>query len=408
MSSPFKSAEAPLNDVTGLPDGDDFPEVPSSIPRHAGNDRPKIRNPQTTSRFSYYARASAFGKVIEDNYLLHRRELRAVAYGMSRRDDLVLAAAAVAAFENREDDREHKAIRTELQRIATEAMIPAGLDHAANRGTAFHKLSERQDRGDDLAFLPAKAWAALQAWRRIMAGFEIVGAEQFVVNDELKVGGSYDRLLSPLEPLPVIVPVDGVMTQVALIEPGETLIADLKSGRTSDYFGPCYSVQQWGYASGTPYVHVSDAEAAPREVDGELVPGDNGRREWPDGRAPRRDWALIPHIPIDNPEDAGLLWVNLDRGRQLAELAQMIGDARRFDDLFYEAAIPAGLAPAPTAAEATRADVLDLVLLAIGNADGEGEIDALYDAAVAEGGTGWSDAHTEAARARMAELTVPA
>lgn len=396
MIDPFKIAGKPSNDVTGRVDGDDVPEVPASIPRHAGNDRPKIRHSETTSRFSYYARASAFGKVIEDSYLLHRRELRAVAYGMSRRDDLVLAAAAVEAFEDRDNPVAHKTIRDELQRIAFEAMGPAGLDRAASRGTAFHKLSERADCGADLAFLGPKAHAALEQWRRIMGGFEVLGAEQFVVNDELLAGGSYDRLLSPLEPLPVIVPVDGVMTQVALIEPGEAIIADLKSGRTSDYFGPCYAVQQWVYASGTPYVHVNDLTAAG---------GDSGRRGWPDGRAPRRDWALIPHIPIDAPEDAGLMWVNLARGEQLAELAQMIGDARRFDDLFYEAPIPIGRdAPYDPLA---RADALDLVLVAVQTADCEAAIDALYDAAAAAGGPGWTDAHTAAARIRMAEL-VPA
>lgn len=369
MSAPFKSAATPVSYVDADPDR---PEVPASVPRHAGNGNPKIRSLEQTARFSYYTRASKFGEVLENHYLIHRRELRAVAYGMGRSDHLVLAAGAVPAFEDRDNPIEHKAIRSELERIATEAMIPAGLDHAAQRGTALHSLSERADRGDDLAFLPAKAYEAVQQWRRIMSGFNIVGTEQFVVADDLRTAGSYDRLLSPKQPLRVEVPIDGVLTHVATIEPGERVIADLKSGRTTDYFGPTYAVQQWTYASGVPYVHVDDAAAAG---------GDNGRREWPDGVAPRRDWALIPHVPIDSPQDAGLLWVNLSRGEQLAELAHMVRDARKFDDLFYEAPVP----------------VPDPILAAIAAAGCEADIDAVYDAHTAD----WTDVHTAAAQDRM-------
>lgn len=372
--------------TVALADVDETPEVPPEIPRHAGDGRPKIRNLIDPTRASFYARASSYGEVIEDRYLIHRRELRGVVYGMGRREDLLLSAQAVRAFTEPDDKALAAEYRTELQRIASDAMSAAGLDLAAARGTALHKLSERKDRGDDLSFLGPKAYAALDQWRRLLGGFEILGTEQFVVCDELGAAGTYDRLLSPLAPLPVIVPVDGAMTQVAVIEPGDTVVADLKSGSSTKHFGPTYAVQQWIYASGSPYAHVSDEDAAN---------GENGRGAWPGSRAPRLDWALIPHVPLDHPEDAGLLWVNLARGRQLAELSRDIRAARKFGDLFFEAPVP--LAPAVMdPVRDVRVALLDMIAT-ISTESAFAELYAIHADV-------WSDDLTAAVRARMAQL----
>src|SRR5207248_2310572 len=106
------------------------------------------------------------------------------------------------------------------------------------------------------------------------------------------------------------------------------LVVDLKTGAEAKYFGPCYAVQQAVYAWGMPYTHEA------------------GRDEWPlwgkDGRGepPRRDWSLILHVPIESPEDAGLWWVDLVAGMELARLSALARKVRRRAGMFLPAEPP--------------------------------------------------------------------
>lgn len=274
------------------------------VPRHGGDGRPKIRT-GATATFSYYMRASALGKIVEDTYSLDRWQKRVLVWGLSRRRDLHLAAQAVPAWEDRDDKAAHDAARDELNRIADEAYAEAKSHKAADRGTALHLLSEQFDAGVDLTHTDDVTWEALTTWRRYMSMFRIIATETFVVHDEWGVAGSFDRLGELLVEVTVR---DGDGEVLAVLPAGTRVIIDLKSGLSSDYFGCAYAAQLAVYAGGRPYVHV---EAA----------GDDGRRDWPDGIAPHPGWALIPHVPVDRPQDAGLLWVDLEVGRQVAAAA---------------------------------------------------------------------------------------
>lgn len=313
-------------------DPDETPEVPAEIPRHKGNDRPKIRRVDDPTKFTYYHRASKFGEVITNPFLIHRAERRQIVWGMSRYESLRMEAQAVAGLEEQADKRE-------LERIAKEAVRAAGGSEAAAKGSALHKLRERRDRGEDLAFVGPKTWAALEAWSAMADCFTWHGSEQFVVCDRWLSAGTYDALWSPRWPMTAP---DGT-----LIQPGERLIVDLKSGAWgANVWGATYGVQLAVYAHGVPYVHVPDEDAKD---------GDGGRLPWPHGVAPRQDWALIPHVPIESPEDAGPAWVNLRRGAQLAELAVAWREAQDVSDLFLPAELPAEpVAPAPERIEVVQ------------------------------------------------------
>lgn len=305
----------------------DVPEVPDEIPRGKGG-RPKIRvqRPDGTDDpllMVDYTRASTLGKALEDQYGLDVWRKRMVAFGLGRDKALHLAAASVRTTEDKED-------KAELDRIADEALTIARAGSGAMRGTALHKLSEQRDAGADLSHLPADATAAMDAYARLLAGFDVIASETFVVCDALETAGTFDRLVSPRWPMTA--PDDSV------IEPGERLILDLKTNKDAKYFGPTYACQQAVYAYGIPYNHKYGRGGWPL--------GPNLKYAKSDDLVPSRKWALILHVPIESVDDAGLHWVNLAEGYELAELARTVRAQRNRDDLFLPCEPPREPRPA--------------------------------------------------------------
>jgi hypothetical protein len=307
---------------------DEDPEIPESIPRHKGNGRPKIRHADDPTQMSYWARASSFAKGVESTFLLDRYNERLVARGMAVSPDLCDLAAVLAGIEEPAD-------KEELTRIAGLAKTAAGGDRKANSGTALHKLRERRDRGEDLAFVPAKLWAALEAYCALMENLTIHASEQFVVCDRWRAAGSFDVLASPAPGHELIAPDGEIFTEQ------DRLIGDLKSGARVDELGRIErAVQQAVYAYGTPYEHVSDEVAAQ---------GVSGRLPWPDWQAPgqernygvpSRTWALIPHVPLESPEDAALWWVDLTKAARIADEVAKLHELRKLDGLIVPAEAP--------------------------------------------------------------------
>lgn len=295
----------------------DDEDLPQEIER-TKNGRPYIRalnedGTESLTRTVTMTRASTLGKAIEDTYRLHRSDLRKVVFGLSRREDLVMRALAVAGQDERAD-------KDELQAVAAAADEYAKGNAASTRGTAMHKLSERLEAGDDLSYLPEKLLNALAVYRKIMGRFTHHLTETFIVNDELGAAGSFDRLSSPLG---TMVAPDG-----EVLGPDDRVIVDLKTSATADYFGPTYCVQQAIYQGGRPYTKAG------------------GRGAWPDGVAPNRMWALLIHLPIESLADAGLWWVDLDAGRRLAQLCVQVRAERNAKGLFLPAELPSPETPA--------------------------------------------------------------
>lgn len=380
--SPLKRAATP---TTPLAPGQ-VVEVPDTIPRHGGDGRPKIwpagvKPGAVGEKGDYYTRASSLGQCLEDGWAVHRAHARKIVYGFGRSQGLYDLAQAVTSLDEREA----------LDTIADDAARMGGDGDAAMSGTALHLLSERADAGDPLDYLSDRLRKAVDAWRRLMERFTVHGTEQFVVHDELRAAGSYDRLVSPL----------GIMRAPdgTVITPNERLGLDLKSGKSADYFGPLYMVQQWVYFGdgAVPYSHAE------------------GRGTWPDGIPPRSDWSLIPHVPLDHPEDAGFYWVDLDEGRRLAELALEVRKARAAKGLM-PAELPDMSAPVVPVQVGRGAPVREVFAGQVGAAElplttGEvvgalrlaatpADLDALWEANQAV----WSPYCTAVAKARLAEL----
>jgi len=329
----------------------ELPDVPTDIPRHRGvNDkRPWIRKPddvgpppavrretlrdgstitvlaapKDSRRGRYYSRASSYGSLLDDKYKIQRATQRRIVWAMGRHPELVKQSQALG-------EQDAPGVRDELEALADKANEYAKGDAAAKTGTAFHRLRERRDQGEDLSYLDPLTLAGLDAWTRITSPFESLGSEQFVVCDELKAAGTYDALLGTQRTITIRHP--KTRETLGHVERGESVIADLKSGKWGpDWFGPTYLVQSLVYAAGQPYSHAE------------------GRGTWPGPVDPSQRWAVIPYVSLDRLDDAGLHWIDLDRARRAVAAVRAV-KAARADRLAFiphqDEPIPADLAAA--------------------------------------------------------------
>lgn len=317
-------------------------EIPGDIPRGRGG-RPKIRrllqdgseDPTTTVE---YTRASSLGEVLEDHYAIHARETRMVIHTMGHDPGLRARAQSVATHGPDREDPAHQRDRRSLREIHETALIVCRASSGADRGTAFHALTEQFDQGLSMGHLDDDMAIGMTRYAELMAGFEIVGSEGFVVCDELETAGSYDRIVAARWPTEIATQVAGKRTVLATIAAGDRIVLDLKTNADAKHFGPQYAVQQAVYAHGVPY------PVNPKT-------GERGRGVWTLAKGqryslisklePRRDWSLILHIPIESPDDAGLWWVDLTAGMELARAAAAARVLRRRAGMFLPAEPPA-------------------------------------------------------------------
>lgn len=332
-------------------------------------------------------RASTLGSALEDQFGLGQWRMRMVAYGMARDRSLVLAAAAVVA----PDAPDAKAT---LAPIADAAMERADASAKARIGTALHALSELVDRGEPTPDI-GEDQAALDAYAELAAHFTMHATEVFTAHVGLQAAGTFDRLLSP-KPGTVLVAPDGtVFTE------HDRLIGDLKTSSTADYFGVKFAVQLAVYAGGKPYRVTTPAKGRAK-ARGEFT-------EWPDGITPSQDWGLILHVPSGG-SIAELYWVDLSLGAEAAELAVTVRDWRKRKDLVLPAGLPEADPRADDALDPGEQDetVTDLerarkdkiIRTAIAGAGSDAACRALY----AQFRDVWESGHTEAVKARLAEL----
>lgn len=277
-------------------------DPPPGVPRDQ-YDQPIIVLPDG-SDVRAYRRASKYGGIIEDEYGLAQWGKRSVLFGVSRAHHLYVAAQAVPAQTGRESV-------AKLQDLADRALIIAGADAGAITGTALHKLSERRDRGEDLSHLDPFTMAALDAYAALLAPFEVLATELFVVCDELGSAGTLDRILRLR--FPIVWP-DGEVWPA-----GKIVTEDTKTGKVSSakYWGPGYTCQQWVYLTGVPYAPGVTVLTDPgkRSV-GNVArvldqPGSHGRLSWPDVGVPAAPTGmLILHVPATDPGAAR--WERVD------------------------------------------------------------------------------------------------
>lgn len=349
---PVRAGANPSN-----PTGKTAGEPPPEIPRDQWG-RPLIKKP-TGGGTTAYTRASTLGGTLEDQYNLGIWRGQQVAFGMSRSRPLQLAAAAI---ETADGELDKKALRE----VAEKAMEVAESSAKATIGTALHALSEQLDRGKKIPDIGPDQ-ATLDAYASVISHFTIHGIEEFVVCDDHRVAGTFDRLVSPVGEMRAP---DGT-----LFTANSRLVLDLKTSSTADYFGIKFAVQLAEYAHAVPYTHSG------------------GRGMWPDGIAPDTSWGLILHVPSGS-ATANLHWVDLDSGRELSDLALIVRRHRTRKDLVRPARLPEVGRREPD--QVTKLGITALLR----HAPDEAALKALWAAHKSE----WTEDMTRMAKARQREL----
>lgn len=191
------------------------------IPRHPRWGGPMIV-PPGGGKPVYYSRISSYAKLLDDASNLNLWYGRMTALGLARRPDLAMLAGTAQP-----DDKDT------LNDIVKQAMDAAQSSAAANRGTALHAATEHVDLGGDLDALPADMRDDIRAYQQAMKNLRVLAIEKFVVLDDFKVGGTFDRLL--------------------LCPDGKIRVGDVKTGASAAAFPHSAAAQMAMYAHGLLY-----------------------------------------------------------------------------------------------------------------------------------------------------------
>jgi hypothetical protein len=290
-----------------------------------------------------YTRVTTFAGAVEDMFGLGQWQQRMVALGLAKRADLLLAVSA------------HSEDRDELNRITDQAKEAAAASAAATTGTALHKLAERYDRGElKLADVPESHRADLAAYVTAMAPLTIHGIEKFVVVDELKVAGTFDRIVE---------------------YDGQRYVADIKTG-SLDYGVGKMAVQLSLYS--------------------------RGWFAWP-GKPDRgvtgvsTSAGLIVHLPAGKGQ-CHLHWIDLKAGWYGAELCEMVREWRKRKGLLAAAEFAAA-SPVVELTESFAATTLTIEAQ-IANAESRDELERLWF----DNQHAWTAQHTRLAGQRKTAL----
>jgi hypothetical protein len=181
--------------------------------------------------------------------------------------------------------------KDEVKDYLRQARRLGGEDAKSNKGTSIHRYCHLRDIGQRAEFeIPAmEPW--LDEYERAMARYEVLEDERFVVCDELRSAGSFDRLVRDKET-------------------GEVLIADIKSGAHDVNYALKPTVQTALYAHSEFYDQAT------------------GKREGFDCSLTH---ALLIHVPFNGGGTPRCEVYRLDiiKGWELAKIAVQIPAARK-------------------------------------------------------------------------------
>lgn len=237
----------------------------SDVPRD-GWGRPLVI-PLGGGKLVPYQRCTTFIDALSDRHNLELWLQRQVAVGLARRPDLVLKASSA-------DD--NKEVLNDVCEAAREA---AGATMKATIGTALHAITEQIDRGGAPTVPPDYAedvWAYMGTTAPLVKR----DIEVFVVHDELKVGGTFDRVVEVK---------------------GQAYVADVKTGNI-EYDAAKITMQLAVYAHSERY-DVATGERSPLNVDQNI--------------------GLVIHLPAGEGV-CKLYWTDLVRGWEGAQLAAQV------------------------------------------------------------------------------------
>lgn len=199
------------------------------------NGKPLIIQPDG-SRLAY-TRASSLGDYLTDQAFLEAWHMRNLAVALGRRRDLADMAAIepyTTGFAE-PDPQTKKGSAARLDAIIEKALESVKINERADRGTVVHAVTEKDYDG----YIPITVITEYAAFQEAMAINDIlrIESEMFVVNDALRVAGTFDHLFSTHE--------------FGLV------IGDTKNGRNQNNLG--FAVQFANYSRSEWYNPVTGA-----------------------------------------------------------------------------------------------------------------------------------------------------
>lgn len=272
----------PSIDVESL---DDEHEMRGDFRRANGS--PLVSDPGNPEKNLRYRRPSSYAKCLDDESALTEWRIWKAMDGVARSKALQTQIAATS-----DDDRVTK------KELREKALDKGTANEAADMGTGLHAMTARAEDPSDTSFDPPEQFQPdLQAYTDLLAEYGLVSelVEVHMVNDDFRAAGTADRVYRLTRQL---VAPDG-----SVLQPGDLVLGDLKTGAKLDFSLPGYCVQLAIYATGVLYdVHSNRRLPTPP-----INP----------------NWTLLVHLPFGR-ADAKLLWCPVDIGLQGAWLSMEV------------------------------------------------------------------------------------
>lgn len=237
-----------------------------------------------------YTRVSTLSKKLDDQTGLTRWKQAMTAIGITQDAEARNRIAAMIAA----DHDPWRTRKRDLGDMVERAFLAGGGDRAATSGTSLHEFTEQIDAGN-----PPPPDLVPDEWRGLLDTYiwstthlEPLDAEVFVVVDELRVAGSFDRLWR--------------------MPDGRVLIGDLKTGASDPKYPSGVTTQIALYAHGQRY-DPATGERTPIHPDLDTSTG------------------LLVHLPLVDAESphCDLYELDLAAGWGRAVLSAQVRDAPR-------------------------------------------------------------------------------
>ncbi|MFE4451404.1 hypothetical protein [Streptomyces sp. NPDC056796] len=292
----------------------EIPQAPihpnESVPRD-GWKRPLVI-PKAGGKPAGHTRTTTFIDCIEDKTSLIDWGKRMVLVGAANQPALLDKA--------RDLNPEDKGDKKKLNALAERALDVSGANDKREKGTYLHKLSEYVDAGQPLpATISDADMEDMMAYMVATAPLTTIAVEQFVVVNELNVGGTFDRLSGYAGPGPDGKHIEG------------SFISDVKTG-SIEYGALKMAAQLAVYSRGEVYDHTrfpvdTDDKKAFAAWKKRAVNAEEAAKAYSPLPPVNQDWGIIIHLPSGEGM-CNLYWVDLNIGWAMANLALTIRKAR--------------------------------------------------------------------------------
>lgn len=281
--------DVPWDEPGSDPDPWDVPEEEERAPVITGNGTRSFAHP-ITGKWTTSTRASKFASTGADDFTLDEWKRAMVVLGLGERDDLHAEAQSLAlARPSGPVENYPKGWWLPASEIAHEAIDAARGRSGAHKGTAVHRLGETLDRGHiTIDEIPARYREHLRHYQAARAA-----AGLSVHPDYIETGVFTDKLHNG---------VNGRLDNLLTAPGGWLMVGDLKTGRDAPMGMDEIAIQLAIYANAEWHIDLDTGECTPAP---ENI---------------RKDVAVIVWVPIDRPELAEVIPVDISWGWQAARV----------------------------------------------------------------------------------------